>query len=846
MALLERAQIELIDITDAQPAVLTLAANLSRVQTEDSGVYSPDYSKDNNLIITPTLYVGKEPGKIDPKHITYTTNNEDFVGTKDENSYTYTINQNLVKINSVIITATISDDALEGAGATAQIELVKLSSSSNKYTAIISSEDDKTIFTPTDRADIKLTAALYLGDEQISSGISYQWYKNGKSIDDDAAAKESTYTVKVDAINSMSNYYCIITAGGNSYPTSSITIMDKTDPYSSQIISSNGLIFTSATNTTTLTCNVYQSNKLMEDNSNIIYKWYKNSISDESALIKTEATIEVTPQEENTSSVTYYCVASINGTETTSQITLVISPAFEAVVEPKQIFIPFTENEYNGENSYQLTFYLQFLNSIAQADSDSVSVVLNSVGIYFSYDNGPIKPNGENKYIITFTKNNEADFSQFPDSAICSINYAYRGVQQQQEFYFVKNVKGANGEDGKDGENGKDGNGIDHIDISYARSNDGTRPPDDNVEGGEINWYPSIDDIPEEKLKLQFLWEKKITHFTNGDQSEPEYSVSNNGREIEKIVEYYALGLYVNKTGVYVKEIKYNENGIRDSVILEDGQEKFIFDENGKLLLNENGDIIDASGVVFSSDNYSSAVFARLYPEVAEWLDKVPMGNSEIVIAGQPQDTIVSPEKTGIFIVASEQESSSTNNSLWLKYQMIYSNGSFGETEAIPLEEMNDLRLSAYRAETIYNDDSIQSIVGTREWKYSENGTIYEDFISYINQMPKEISMKVSHDEFSTYFTLKEEGVRIGKTNSNFTTLTDDRGFNIQYHPYGYNSENENLSSTTVGSFNARGLNTPEITLINNLEEQVSKNIIILKGTRSGGFLWTKGVRGGE
>ena len=444
----------------------------------------------------------------------------------------------------------------------------------------------------------------------------------------------------------------------------------------------------------------------------------------------------------------------------------------------------------------------------------------------------------DNKYIITFTKKDGANFSQFPDSAICSINYTYRGAQQQQEFYFIKNVKGVNGE------SGKDGNGISRIEILYSRSNDGVRPPN--------NWYPSIEKIPEKDLILQFLWEKRIIYSTEKLEDgtyilSEEYSVQKDGLEIEKIVEYYALGVYINKTGVYVKEIKYNEGGKRASVILEDGQEKFIFYENGELRLNNNGDIIDKnSNLVFLSSEFELVSFARLYPEVVEWSDKVPMGNSEIVIGGQPKDTIVSPEKTGVFIVVSEQESSNTNNSLWLKYQMIYSNGSFGETDSVPIEEMNDLRLSAYKAETIYNDDSIQSIVGTREWKYSENGTVYEDFISYINQMPKEISMRISHDEFSTYFTLEEQGVIIGKTNSNFTTLTDDKGFNIQYHPYGYNSENESLSSTVVGSFNARGLNTPEITLINNLEAQTSKNIIILKGTKSGGFLWTKGIRGGD
>lgn len=835
MALLERAQIELIDITDAQPAVLTLAADLSRVQTEDNGVYSPDYRE--GLVIIPTLYVGKDQVEISQDDISYTTNVQDFNGVLQANG-SYEIKQNLVNINSVIITATITNSAHQGFGATAQTELVKLSSSSNKYTAIISSKDDRTIFTPTNRGDIELTATLYLGDESISSGITHQWYQNGAKLND---AISPTHIVTVDEINSVSNYYCIITAGSNSYSTSSITIMDKTDPYSSQIISSDGLIFISDTNTTELTCNIYQSNKLIEDNGSITYNWYKNSVSSGS-IIGTGKQIEVTPQEDPTvTSVTYYCVANINGTETTSQITLVISPAFEAVVEPKQIFIPFTGNEYNGKDSYQLTFYLQFLNSIAQADSDSVNVVLNSVGTYFSYDNDPIKPNGENKYIITFTKNNEADFSQFPDSAICSINYTYRGVQQQQEFYFVKNVKGVNGEDGEDGKDGENGNGIDHIEISYARSNDGVRPPDDNVEGGETNWYPLIEQIPPEKLKLQFLWEKKVTHFTNTTETVTEYSVQKDGLEIEKIVEYYALGLYANKTGVYVKEIKYDTNGNKISVITQNNEEKYIFDSSGNLLLDANGNIIDKdSNIVFYSSDFESASFARLYEKEIEWTDTVP--TSSQITEPTTQDfleELVNIRPGLVFLPATEPVIDISKNSLWIKYHMVYINGTFGETEPTPLEEMNGLRLTASKTEILYNNSSIQSIAQKTIW--GDEGKSY-DLATYITQMPESILTKViSKEDFARYFNMDKDGLTIGKEDSHFVTFTNEEGFYIKFlaEPY---SPGKVQDSKIIGAFDTEGLNVSQIVLQDNLNNigTTLQSRIVLKGTNTGGWSWVE------
>ena len=92
MALLERAQIELVDITDAQPAVLTLAANFSRIQTEENGIYSPNY-EDNNLIITSTLYVGKNKTPINGK-ISYQLNSDKFEGIQDGDNYIINKNKN--------------------------------------------------------------------------------------------------------------------------------------------------------------------------------------------------------------------------------------------------------------------------------------------------------------------------------------------------------------------------------------------------------------------------------------------------------------------------------------------------------------------------------------------------------------------------------------------------------------------------------------------------------------------------------------------------------------------------------------------------------------------------------
>lgn len=848
MALLERAQIELNDITDAQPAVLTLAANLSRVQTEDSGVYSPDYSKDNNLIITPTLYVGKEPGKIDPKHITYTTNNEDFVGTKDENSYTYTINQNLVKINSVIITATISDDALEGAGATAQIELVKLSSSSNKYTAIISSEDDKTIFTPTDRADIKLTAALYLGDEQISSGISYQWYKNGKSIDDDAAAKESTYTVKVDAINSMSNYYCIITAGSNSYPTSSITIMDKTDPYSAQIISSSGLIFTSNTEETTLTCKVYQSNVEIEDN--IKYEWYKKSIDN---IVPNETSSQLSIEADlSEQSVTYYCKATINETTTAlAQISLMTAPKFNTVISPKQIFLPFKGDEYQGgDASYSLTFYLTATNGL-KIPTDKYSIEAINLGTESSKCFGA---NGgasnEDTRTIAINRKENTTFSDFPDSEICSISYKYMGATFEEEFYFVKNVNGS------DGSNGENGVGISRIDTKFTKSNIGNKNPDKIAEenGTEAKWFDRIEAIEQEYSQYNFLWIKTITYSTELDEDNNNnnkvlstaYSVQRDGLVIENIMEQYAFGRYYSFFGYYVQRINYSE-GIRVSITIKkdnEEQTKEIFDEEGEIIFNENGDILDRKNeIVFYNNDKIQLKNARLYKN-AIWYSDLPLSSSVTVQTGEiEKDSLIDklPEDSTFLKVGEELFD---GESLWIRYQMVYSNGTYGETPPMPWEGMNGLRLTAANADIVCNNDSILSIV---EQEYYDENYNKISLASYIEQLAKQVTVTFEKSQnLLTFFKMDAEGLGIGKSDSKYSSFMDNDSFDIRFYQNGFKpnlSEEEN-PSITISSFDKQGLITPQITLRDALDKKnnLSQDFIVVKGTNRGGWSWVRRV----
>lgn len=70
-----------------------------------------------------------------------------------------------------------------------------------------------------------LTATGYLGATPISSGATYQWYKDGTAIN---GATSSTYSVSRDTVSSSAVYKCIMQYNGGSY-TDTVTVIDKTD-----------------------------------------------------------------------------------------------------------------------------------------------------------------------------------------------------------------------------------------------------------------------------------------------------------------------------------------------------------------------------------------------------------------------------------------------------------------------------------------------------------------------------------------------------------------------------------------------------------------------------------------
>lgn len=819
MAIIESGQIELIDLTDGRPALFSLNTSLSKIQIENNGSYSPDYS--SGQVITPVLYIGQD--EVEIQEIKYFIG-EDEYASKDPEDEIY-IDENhrlIIKKNlndSIIVRAEIERIVFGGAtyeNLEAQVELTKISSSSGYYAVL---KADRNAFTTADTSDITIEACLYNGLTLVNAD-SYTWYKNNILI---TGQSEKTLRVTKEDVTSLDVYSCVIELF-DSYYSAETTILDYSDKYSAQIISSNGMVFTSSVEETKLICNVYEKNKLIENN--ISYSW--TSSIDRSLILGSSKEIDVAPQSYEMESITYYCEATIGDTKITSQITIIISPTIKIEVSPKEIFLPFKGEEYKGQETYQINLQVTNLSGINIAIDE---VAFSGAEDYFY-------STVENNIIILSIKD-ENNLINLNNSILCSVSFKYKGVEFSEEIYLIKTVDGA------------DAAKITNIITEYCYSNDGIRNPDESEE--QPIWYENLGSISENGF-FTFLW-TKTTYTYDDNTTLIEYSVSKNSKEIISIEELYAIGKYVEKIVLQdFDSFVYNEEG-KKIAIIKNGEQYEIFDDNGEVLVNVVDGTVTAildiyGNEVFKSENedFTSVTFAILYePELITWSMDIPISAlSEVEYADsdnfieQPVDAL-----TQNYIVLST--AAPQGESLWIKYNFIYKDGFTDESTPIPIEGINGLRLSASSSQQILTNESIQSIVSTKIWGKDETGNDITDFTTYVTQMPTSILQQVvTNEEFKTYFNLTQEGVTIGKTASRYTTFTDDKGFSIRYYPNTYDPlKTEGQEFQTVGSFDNKGLTTSQISLKDNLNNPtITQASIILKATNSGGWVWIKKTNG--
>lgn len=121
---------------------------------------------------------------------------------------------------------------------------------------------------------LTLEAKGYNGASTIQSGVTYVWsrYTSGEwqTI---AGGTSKTLTVEGSTVQSMASFKCQMTYNNKAYEDY-VTLIDKTDNYQVEIISSGGDVFKNTVGTTQLLCVVYQNGQMVdEDGTQFTYLW---------------------------------------------------------------------------------------------------------------------------------------------------------------------------------------------------------------------------------------------------------------------------------------------------------------------------------------------------------------------------------------------------------------------------------------------------------------------------------------------------------------------------------------------------------------------------------------------
>lgn len=152
---------------------------------------------------------------------------------------------------------------------------------------ILTEENSSTILTPT----------VYRGGEIVESGYSVVW----KDTNGEILSNTKSYTVNRNFVNIIT-IFCEVTLSSNLKISDQITIMDKADPITSEIVCSHGDKFINGLipgKKASLACYLYKGNNPYTPPKGTIYRWKKmednnndSDLSDENEIIIIQETTE--------------------------------------------------------------------------------------------------------------------------------------------------------------------------------------------------------------------------------------------------------------------------------------------------------------------------------------------------------------------------------------------------------------------------------------------------------------------------------------------------------------------------------------------------------------------------
>ena len=289
-----RGQITIVDLNDGRTLNMFLTPNLAakQIYNTDNKTYSPDWTGEKDMIITPEIFVsGDSNNQVGTPYVTnlkfYINGTE--IGSTQDTTYGAVVDDNKLVISKNMISDfyRIEATAQYTDSNTGQVSVVKanttlsLESTAGASIRLIVNHPDgvsfKKISNGTSVTKLRLVGTFYRGSTPDTEGNTWEWYKDGEKIVDGYAGSitgynTNTLTVTDEDVTNIATFKCKVTdneegSTKGQYCEEAVTLYDATDPYSIEI---DGLTtLTKTQQSTSLTANIVQNSRI--DTSNAIY-----------------------------------------------------------------------------------------------------------------------------------------------------------------------------------------------------------------------------------------------------------------------------------------------------------------------------------------------------------------------------------------------------------------------------------------------------------------------------------------------------------------------------------------------------------------------------------------------
>ena len=296
--IIARGQISIIDLNDAKSLHATLGANKANTQiySSDLQTYTPAWTKENPLVITPELFVSgiadNQIDRVKKESVKYTINNNPlsrytWAKVSPTPPYALTIDRNMEDMDQMKIqfsASYIDPDFNElETPIKAEIQFTKTTNAGSNIMAI-GYYPQGFVFKNGEVPTLYAHCDMWRGSQIDNKDVTYQWYKKdydpstpeewellSESAYGCTGTKTNELAIPEGAVLNFETFKCVITDKDAKVATYNKTVEctfnfeDRTDPYTVDIYSTTGDKIINGVGSTTLSVKIWQAGKCFSE-----------------------------------------------------------------------------------------------------------------------------------------------------------------------------------------------------------------------------------------------------------------------------------------------------------------------------------------------------------------------------------------------------------------------------------------------------------------------------------------------------------------------------------------------------------------------------------------------------